>query len=144
MNERKMNKKRIEETLELCRMLDEDIAAADWFGCSEDTVSYITNSRIFLKDALHDLQLADDEIEKLRLMWRCEKHGGHDPETHCYPCHTENLIKAEAQNAALVAAIQGLMSAATLEEENRAQCAALDLINPLPEGGRDFHALEKR
>ena len=47
-------------------MLDEDIAVADWFGCSEDTVSYITNSRIFLKDLLHDLRLGDDEIERLR------------------------------------------------------------------------------
>ena len=46
------------------------------------------------------------EIEELRLMWRCERHGGHDPETHCYPCHTENLTKAEAQNAALVEALE--------------------------------------
>ncbi len=108
MNERKrkMSKERIEEALELCRMLDEDIAVADWFGCSEDTVSYITNSRIFLKDLLHDLRLGDDEIESVRLMWRCERHGGHDPETHCYPCHTENLIKAEAANAALVEALE--------------------------------------
>ncbi|KKN65041.1 hypothetical protein LCGC14_0485980 [marine sediment metagenome] len=68
MNERKrkMSKERIEEALELCRMLDEDIAVADWFGCSEDIVSYITNSRIFLKDLIHDLRLADVEIERLR------------------------------------------------------------------------------
>ncbi len=49
------------------------------------------------------------EIEELRLMWRCEGHGGHDPETHCYPCHTENLTKAEAQNAALVEALDKLL-----------------------------------
>ena len=55
-----------------------------------------------------------------------------------------DLRLADAENDALVEAIQGLISADTLEEKNRAQCAALDLINPLPEGGRDFHALEKR
>ena len=66
MNKRKMNKECIEEALELCRMLDEDIAVADWFGCSEDTVSYITNSRILLKDLIHDLELERAEIKRLR------------------------------------------------------------------------------
>jgi len=48
-------------------------------------------------DLVHDLELADKEVERVRLMNRCERHGGHDPESHCYPCHTENLIKAEAE-----------------------------------------------
>ena len=42
-------------------------------------------------------------------MWRCERHGGHDPEAHCYPCHTENLIKAEAENERLRGDIQALL-----------------------------------
>ena len=67
MNERKrkMNKEHIEEALELCRMLDEDVAVADWVGCSEDTGSYITNSRIFLKNALHDLELERNRVTEL-------------------------------------------------------------------------------
>ena len=67
------------------------------------------------------------------------------PEEWCWSCwKAEKLNRLAAENAALVEAIQGLISAVTLEEKNRAQCTALDLINPLPESGGDFHGLEKR
>ena len=69
----------------------------------------------------------------------CDEH----PNCEC-DCACNEFNRLTAENAALVEAIQGLISADTPEEKNRAQCAALDLINPLPEGGRDFHALEKR
>ncbi len=77
--------------------------------------------------------------------------GLYDDVKHIFKLFHRKRKKVErltAENAALVEAIQGLISADTLEEKTRAQCAALDaaldLINPLPEGGRDFHALEKR
>ena len=41
--------------------------------------------------------IADLEIERLRVDNRCERHGGYLDKDFCYPCHTENLIKAEAE-----------------------------------------------
>lgn len=54
-------------------------------------------SLVMVLELITELEKAEAENEKIRLMHRCERHGGHDPEEFCYPCHTENLIKATAE-----------------------------------------------
>ena len=90
-------------------------------------------------DLIHDLEAAEAEIERLRVDNRCERHGGYLDEDFCYPCHTENLIKAEAEVERCKEAMRRLIDAGNPEKSNRAFCNAMDILNPLPEGEGDFH-----
>ena len=62
---------------------------------ANNAVQFVT--RHYVIDLIADLEAAEAEIERLRLDNRCGRHGGYLDEDFCYPCHTENLIKAEAE-----------------------------------------------
>lgn len=66
-----------------------------------DNLPFIQRSKSDIPALIKEVERARAEIEEARLIWRCERHGGHDPDTHCYPCHTEELIRLRAENERL-------------------------------------------
>jgi len=71
-------------------------------------------------DILTELEKAEAEVERVRIMDRCKRHGGHSPEGFCYPCHAEDLIKTRVEIERLrgiLRTAQNLISPIGLESE---------------------------
>ncbi|KKM17773.1 hypothetical protein LCGC14_1672470 [marine sediment metagenome] len=81
---------------------------------ANNAVQFVT--RHYVIDLIADLEAAEAEIERLRLDNRCGRHGGYLDEDFCYPCHTENLIKAEAEVEGLVVAVKHIEDMAVPDE----------------------------